>query len=100
MICDGSAALLHAGVTDVEDPAVRDRNLVSFPVARFLHAQVRVSHVKNRPWVDHRCMATRCDCHWERVDLHPDLVPVLLRGEDAVGCPAHTGVREDTDTAV
>ena len=45
-------------------------------------------------------MATRCDCHWERVDLHPDLVPVLLRGEDAVGCPAHTGVREDTDTAV
>jgi hypothetical protein len=45
-------------------------------------------------------MATRCDCRWERVDLHADLDTVLLRADAVPGCPAHSGVREDEDTAV
>jgi hypothetical protein len=45
-------------------------------------------------------MATRCDCRWESVDLHDDLETVLLRADDAPGCPAHSTVREGEDTAV
>jgi hypothetical protein len=36
-------------------------------------------------------MATRCDCSWVPVSLHPDLETVLLRVDDVAGCPAHTG---------
>jgi hypothetical protein len=45
-------------------------------------------------------MATRCDCHWERVELHADLDSVLLRADAVPGCPAHSGVRDAEDTAV
>jgi hypothetical protein len=45
-------------------------------------------------------MATRCDCRWERVELHADLAPVLLRADDVPDCPAHSPVREGEDTAV
>jgi hypothetical protein len=34
-------------------------------------------------------MATRCDCPWERVELHADLDHVLLRADAVAGCPAH-----------
>lgn len=45
-------------------------------------------------------MATRCDCRWERVELHPSLAPLLLRADDAPDCPAHSTVRAGEDTAV
>jgi hypothetical protein len=45
-------------------------------------------------------MATRCDCRWENVELHPELAPLLLRAGDEPGCPAHSSVREGEDTAV
>jgi hypothetical protein len=44
-------------------------------------------------------MATRCDCRWERVDLHADLDTLMLRADAVPDCPAHSGVREDEDTA-
>jgi hypothetical protein len=44
-------------------------------------------------------MATRCDCHWERVELHVRLDALLLRIDDVPGCPAHTSVRAGEDTA-
>jgi len=37
-------------------------------------------------------MATRCDCRWVPVSLHPDLETVLLRADEVPGCPAHTTV--------
>jgi hypothetical protein len=40
-------------------------------------------------------MATRCDCRWERVEVHPLLDAVLLRCNDVPDCPAHSSVRED-----
>jgi hypothetical protein len=45
-------------------------------------------------------MATRCDCPWQLVELHPDVQPVLLRVEDVVGCPAHAVVHEGNGTSV
>jgi hypothetical protein len=45
-------------------------------------------------------MATRCDCRWESVLIHPVLEAVLLRADDVPGCPAHSSVREGEDTAV
>jgi hypothetical protein len=45
-------------------------------------------------------MATRCDCRWERVVIHPAVRVVLLRVDDVADCPAHSSVREGEDTAV
>jgi hypothetical protein len=42
-------------------------------------------------------MATRCDCRWERVELHADLDNVLLRADAVAGCPAHNDVRDSED---
>ena len=43
-------------------------------------------------------MATRCDCHWVPVKIHPDLETIWLRADDMAGCPAHPEVRAGTDT--
>jgi hypothetical protein len=43
-------------------------------------------------------MATRCDCRWELVELHPALDALLLRVDDVTGCPAHSSVREGEGT--
>ena len=45
-------------------------------------------------------MATRCDCRWERVELHHSLDVLLLRADDVLDCPAHSSVRAGEDTAV
>jgi hypothetical protein len=44
-------------------------------------------------------MAMRCDCHWERVELHVRLDVLLLRVDDVPGCPAHRAVPAEEDTA-
>jgi hypothetical protein len=44
-------------------------------------------------------MATRCDCSWVPVSLHPDLETVLLRVDDVAGCPAHTTTRSADQAA-
>ena len=44
-------------------------------------------------------MATRCDCLWERVELHADLDEVLLRADAVAGCPAHSDARDGEDAA-
>jgi hypothetical protein len=46
------------------------------------------------------CMATRCDCPWQLVELHPEVQPVLLRVEDAADCLAHAVVHEGNGTSV
>ena len=45
-------------------------------------------------------MATRCDCRWERVELHEEVEVVLLRSDDNTDCLAHHTVRADEGTAV
>jgi hypothetical protein len=45
-------------------------------------------------------MATRCDCRWERVELHPEVDPLLLRSDEVDECPAHSHVRAGGGTAV
>jgi hypothetical protein len=49
--------------------------------------------------VDHQVMATRCDCQWERVELHPSLDSIVLRTDNVRDCPAHSPVCEGEDTA-
>jgi hypothetical protein len=44
-------------------------------------------------------MATRCDCHWVSVTIDAALETLWLREDDVAGCPAHSAVREGTDTA-
>jgi hypothetical protein len=46
------------------------------------------------------CMATRCDCPWQLVELHPEVQPVLLRVEDAADCPCHAVVHDPNGTSV
>jgi hypothetical protein len=43
-------------------------------------------------------MATRCDCHWVSVSIHEAVEMLWLREDEVSGCPAHTAVREGTDT--